>query len=253
MQAYEGESELILTQDMTDLMLTPVTEGVPMQEPFDVDQGLGFMLLNLGQETWFIHFGGSFPGYISVLVGQPERGFAVAILTNSWSGYELIWEMLYSIFYAYGILPTTGQKLSLGYSLLLFLSAFLFGPVSIVARKRRTKLEGDGVGCKQGRVANIAILMVMLTVTAILVLSLLYRGPLGGGLIHSLNTGETVLTKALLGLFFSTPIILVVLTFYIWRKHYWSFHERLQYTLLILGALAGVWLLRDLWGLMFWG
>jgi len=49
MKSYAGESEVILTQDMTDLMLTPVTEGIPMQEPFDVDQGLGFMLLNLGQ------------------------------------------------------------------------------------------------------------------------------------------------------------------------------------------------------------
>jgi CubicO group peptidase (beta-lactamase class C family) len=253
MKAYQGESELILTQGMANLMLTPVTEDIPMQEPFDVDQGLGFMLQNLGQETWFIHFGGSFPGYISVLLGQPERGFAVAILTNSWSGYELIWEILYSIFYAYGILPTTNQIFGLAYSLLLFLIAFLFWRVSFVARQRRTKLEGEGLDRKQNSIATIATLTIMLTVAAILVLSLLYRGPLGGGLVHSLNTGETVLTKALLGLFFSTPIILVVLTYNIWKKHLWSFQERVYYTLLALGSLAGVWFLRDLWGLMFWG
>jgi hypothetical protein len=39
----------------------------------------------------------------------------------------------------------------------------------------------------------------------------------------------------------------------IWRKRYWSFRERVQHSLVVLGALVGVFLLRDLWGLMFWG
>jgi CubicO group peptidase (beta-lactamase class C family) len=253
MRAHAGESETVLSQDMVNLMLVPVTE-VPMQEPFDTDQGLGFMLLHLGQEAWFIHFGGSFPGYISVLLAQPERGFGVAIMTNAWSGYELIWEILYSIFYAYGILPTTGQVLGMGYSLLLFLAAFLFWPVGYVVRRARTrKLEGEGAEHRQGRVATMARIVAMLTVTAVLVLSLLYRGPLGGDLVHSLNRGETVLTKALLGVFFSTPIILVVLTVLVWKNRYWSIPERVQYTIIVLGALVGVFLLRDLWPLMFWG
>jgi CubicO group peptidase (beta-lactamase class C family) len=254
MRAHAGESQTVLSQDMVNLMLTPVTEGIPLQEPFDADQALGFSLLNLGQETWFIHFGGSFPGYISVLVGQPERGFGVAIMTNAWSGYELIWEILYSIFYAYGILPTTGQVLGMGYSLLLVLITFLLWPVRYVVRRVRTrKQEGEETERRQGKVATIALIVAMLTVTAVLVLTLLYRGPLGGALVHSLNRGETVLTKALLGIFFSTPIILVVLTVLVWRKRCWSIQERVVYTTIVLGALAGVYLLRDLWGLMFWG
>jgi CubicO group peptidase (beta-lactamase class C family) len=254
MRAHAGESQTVLSQDMVNLMLTPVTEGIPLQEPFDADQALGFSLLNLGQETWFIHFGGSFPGYISVLVGQPERGFGVAIMTNAWSGYELIWEILYSIFYAYGILPTTGQVLGMGYSLLLFLITFLLWPVRYVVRRVRTrKQEGEETERRQGKVATIALIVAMLTVTAVLVLTLLYRGPLGGALVHSLDRGETVLTKALLGIFFSTPIILVVLTVLVWRKRCWSIQERVVYTTIVLGALAGVYLLRDLWGLMFWG
>ena len=152
-----------------------------------------------------------------------------------------------------GLIKAGRAEHGLGYGLLLSLIAFLFCPVSFVVRKRPSKLEGEGLDRKQSRIATIAIFTIMLTIAAILVLSLLYRGPLGGGLVHSLNTGETVLTKALLGLFFSTPIILVVLTFFIWKKHVWSFQERLQYSLLVLGALAGVWFLRDLWGLMFWG
>jgi CubicO group peptidase (beta-lactamase class C family) len=254
MRAHAGESETVLSQDMANLMLTTVTEGIPMQEPFDADQALGFSLLNLGQETWFIHFGGSFPGYISVLLAQPERGFGVAIMTNAWSGDALIWEILYSIFYAYGIFPTTGQVLGMGYSLLLFLAAFLLWPVSYVVRTVRTrKLDGTKAGSRQGKIATIARVVAMLTVTAVFALSLLYRGPLGGSLVHSLDRGETVLTKALLGIFFSTPIILVALTALVWKNRYWSLPERVRYTLVVLGALVGVFILRDLWGLMFWG
>ncbi len=254
MQAYAGESEMVLSREMVNLMLTPVAEGIPLQEPFDVDQALGFALLNLGQETWFIHFGGSFPGYISVLLAQPDRGFGVAILTNAWSGYELIWEIVYSIFYAYGIMPTTDQVLGIGYSLLLFLVAFLVWPVGCIIRRiRNRKLKSEEMECRKGKVPRVASIVVMLTVTAILVLSLLYRGPLGGSLVHNQSEGETVLTKALLGIFFSSPIILMILTVLVWKNQYGSIQERVQYTIIVLGALIGVFILRDLWGLMFWG
>ena len=253
-QAYTGESETVLSQDMARHMLTPVTKGIPLQEPFAADQALGFSLLHLGQESWFIHFGGSFPGYISVLLAQPERGFGVAIMTNAWSGYELIWEILYSIFYAYGIFPTTGQVLGMGYSLLLFTAVFLLWPVGYIVRRVRVhKLEVKEAEFKPGKVAAIARIVAMLTVTAVLVLMLLYRGPLGGALVHSLDRGEPVLIKALLGIFFSTPIILGILTVLVWKNRFWSIPERVQYTIIVLGALVGVFLLRDLWPLMFWG
>jgi CubicO group peptidase (beta-lactamase class C family) len=254
MRAYQGESETVLSQEMTRRMLTPVTEGIPLQEPFDADQALGFSLLHLGQETFIIHFGGAFPGYISVLLAQPERGFAVAIMTNSWSGDEIIWEIFYSIFYAYGILPSTGQVLGIGYSLVLFLAVFALWPGRyIVHRIRGRKLENAGTAQRQPKAAAIARVVAMLTVIAILVLTLLYRGPLGGALVHSLDRGETVLTKALLGTFFSMPIFLAVLTALAWRKRYWSVQERVQYTVIVLAALFGVYILRDLWPLMFWG
>jgi CubicO group peptidase (beta-lactamase class C family) len=254
MQAHAGESDTVLSQDMVGLMLTPVTKGIPLQEPFDADQALGFSLLHLGQETWLIHFGGSFPGYISVLLAQPERGFGVAVMTNAWSGDALIWQILYSIFYAYGILPTAGQVLSMAYTLLLSLAAFLLWPADCVVRRVRNRTpEHREAELTQGKVAAIARITAILTVLAALALSLLYRGPLGGGLVHSLDRGETVLTKALLGIFFSTPIILVVLTVLVWKNRYWSIPERVQYTVIVMGALIGVYILRDLWGLMFWG
>lgn len=263
MRAHAGESNTVLSQDMVNLMLTPVTGDIPLQEPFDADQALGFSLLHLGQDTWFIHFGGSFPGYISVLMALPERGFGVVMMTNAWSGYELIWEILYSIFYAYGILPTTGQVLSMGYSLLLFLSVWVLWPVGYVVRRIRTQKPGSAeTERKQGKVplrfrlykvATIARVVAMMTVAAILALTFLYRGPLGGYLVNARSRGETPLTKALLGLFFSAPIILVISAVLAWKNRYWSIQERVQYTLIVLGALVGVYTLRDLWGLMFWG
>ena len=95
--------------------------------------------------------------------------------------------------------------------------------------------------------------VVTVTVTAVLALTLLYRGPLGGVLVNAPSRGETVLTKALLGLFFCMPIILVVFVVLAWVNRYWSIEGRVQYTAIAVGAVAGVCLLGDLWGLMFWG
>lgn len=254
MRAYAGESETVLSQEMTRRMLTPVTEGIPLQAPFEADQALGFSLLHLGQETFMIHFGGAFPGYISVLVAQPERGFGIVIMTNAWSGDEIIWEILYSVLYAYGILPSTGQVLNMGYGLVLFLAVFTLWPGSYVVRRIRTrKMEKVESQHGQPKTATIARVAALLTVMAVLVFTLIYRGPLGGALVHSLDRGETILTKALLGLFFSTPVILAVLTVLVWRNRYWSIAERVQYTIIVLAAVVGVYILRDLWPLMFWG
>jgi hypothetical protein len=234
-------------------MLTPVTESTPLQEPFDAAQALGFSLIELGQDTWFIHFGGTFPGYISGIIASPERGFGIAVLTNSWTGYDLIWEIWYSIFYAYGILPTSGQVVGIGYSLLLTLAAFLLWPVSYILPNRQSRpLQGTGTVRKQGKVAVFATVTIILTVISIVVMSFLYRGPLAGYMVPDRSTGYSPLVKGLFGLFFSTPIILVVASIGVWKNKCWSNQKRIYFSLVVLGALLGIYLLRDLWGLMFW-
>jgi CubicO group peptidase (beta-lactamase class C family) len=254
MRARAGEPSSILSQETAELMLTPVAQGIPLQEPFDADQALGFSLLNLGGETFMIHFGGSFPGYISALVAQPETGFGVVVMTNAWSGYELIWEILYSTFYAYNVLPTTSQVLSMVYAGLLFLAMILLWPVAYVVRRLQARrVASDGTESRQGPVAVVAQILALLTVTAIAVVTFLYRGPLGGHMVHSPNTGEPPLTKALLAVFFVLPIVLVVVTALVWKKRCWSMWRRVYYTVIVLGTIVGVVLLRDLWGLMFWG
>jgi hypothetical protein len=105
----------------------------------------------------------------------------------------------------------------------------------------------------QDRLATAVRVLLTLVALAILILSYLYRGPLGGCLIPDRARGEPPLAKALLGVFFATPIVLLVSTGLVWKNRSWSVLGRVQYTLVALGALVGVVLLRDLWGLMFWG
>jgi hypothetical protein len=76
----------------------------------------------------------------------------------------------------------------------------------------------------------------MLIEIAILMLTFLYREPLGGVLVHSLDRSETPLTKALLGPFFATPIVLVVYLVLAWRNGYYSIQGRVQYKLVVLGC-----------------
>jgi hypothetical protein len=56
----------------------------------------------------------------------------------------------------------------------------------------------------------------------------------------------------MLGIFFSMPILLIVYTTLAWVKRFWSRGERIRFTLVVMGALVGVFLIRDLWDLMFW-
>jgi hypothetical protein len=257
MNAYRGRSDRILSQEMAQQMMTVQFEDVAMQAPYDVDMGLGFDLLHLGGETWLIFFGGSFPGYISVLLFQPDRGTGIAILTNSFTGYELIWEILYSYFYAYGIFPTKGQILEMGYSSLIFLAALLVLPGGLVSGRAKSRLseaeelaQEELTGRGRGLITRIYALLVAGSVFAI---TFRFRGPWGGFQTYPLWKGAPVLTKGLLGSFFFSGIILVISTIQVWVKGLWKPRDLITYTLLVVGILVGMFLLRDLWEVMFWG
>ncbi len=257
MDAYQGKSDQILSQEMVQEIMTVQFEDVAMQAPYDVDMGIGFDLLHLGGETWLIFFGGSFPGYISVLLFQPDLGTGIAILTNSFTGYELIWEILYSYFYTYGIFPTTGQVLEMGYSILLLLATIL--TILWGLRKKKTSNNSSEVNelvqkmpAGKGR-GLFQRIFALLAAGSVLVITFRFRGPWGGFQTYPLWKGAPVLTKGLLGTFFFSGIILVILTIQVWVKGLWTLRERIAYTLVSLGILGGMFLLRDLWEVMFWG
>jgi hypothetical protein len=228
-----------------------------MQAPYDVDIGLGFDLLHLGDETLLIHFGGSFPGYTSVLLCQPERGFGAAILTNSFTGYELIWEILYSIFYAYGIFPTAGQLGQIALSAGVFL-----GALTLLVRGGRSWNASPQTGAKDEFAGNhrrterhaIGMRIFLFLVAAVaLTITLRFRGPWGGYQVHPLWKGAPWSTKLCLGGFFTSGLILLSITIRACYKNHWSSHVRIYISMLVLGVLVVMFLLRDLWTVMFWG
>jgi hypothetical protein len=249
MQAYQGGDSAIISRDMAHQIMEPIYEDVPMQAPYDVDIGLGFDLLHLGGDTWLIHFGGSFPGYISVLLLQPERGFGAAILTNSFTGYELIWEIIYSLYFAYGIFPTTDQVLEMGYSALLFLAVFLTWPGSLVIRRKTPRHPS----LSPNKISWPSRLFLLLMAAGVFLITFRFRGPMGGYQTQPLWKGAPVLTKGLLGTFFTGILLLLIHTLVLWVTGRGTIRERLLFSLLVLAALAGAVMLSDLWGVMFWG
>jgi len=257
MDAYQGRSNEILSREMVQEIMTVQFEDVAMQAPYDVDMGLGFDLLHLGGETWLIFFGGSFPGYISVLLVQPDRGAGIAILTNSFTGYELIWEILYSYFYAYGIFPTTRQILTIFLSAVLFLAALaslVWDWFQSLIKRYSTEKDGLEEPASIEKMKGWGIRLYLLVLAAsTLAITVRFQGPWGGYLVHPLWKGASWTTKLLLGSYFTSAIPLIVFTIQVWTKKLWTLRKRIFATLLTAGILGAMIALRDLWEVMFWG
>jgi CubicO group peptidase (beta-lactamase class C family) len=73
-----GQSNVVLSQSMSNLMLTPVLNNF----------GLGLQVEGAGQQQTFSH-GGSNAGYQNMLVAYTERGDGVVVMTNGDRGGEL--------------------------------------------------------------------------------------------------------------------------------------------------------------------
>jgi CubicO group peptidase (beta-lactamase class C family) len=100
MYARDGESNLILSQEMADEMITPQIEI--LDSFFSDSYGLGFELGGEGREFRFIHTGGTW-GSTCLLWVYPETGQGAVIMTNSASGEGAIRiEILLSIAAEYG-------------------------------------------------------------------------------------------------------------------------------------------------------
>lgn len=91
MLSKKGQSEALLSQAITELMLTPVKEGI----------GLGLFVKGNGQDLEFFH-GGSNEGYRCAMTAFPERGQGAVIMTNGDLGGDLILEIFRSISAEYG-------------------------------------------------------------------------------------------------------------------------------------------------------
>ncbi len=104
LKTLKGESELVLSQKMTTVMLTPFVEDFV---------GLGFFINKRKDEVYFGH-GGWDEGFSSELVAHRDKGYGVVVLTNS-NHPEFISELIRSVAltYAWDGYVTEFKKLDL--------------------------------------------------------------------------------------------------------------------------------------------
>lgn len=92
MQAYSGQSNNVLSQEMAIEMLTPGLGGC----------GLGLFVDDDGGDLFYFQHDGANDGYKSYLLAYPKRGQGVVIMTNGDNGDALWREIRNSVNIEYG-------------------------------------------------------------------------------------------------------------------------------------------------------
>ena len=121
MLSWNGRSNKVLSREMVIQMLTSHADDVPDMSPFNLDYGLGWYLWNFGNHSYFVHGGDNPEGFQSIVIGLPEKGWGVIIMTNGVNGSRLYFEILYQIAAAYGFLPSLRTLAFIGYLIFLIL------------------------------------------------------------------------------------------------------------------------------------
>ena len=125
MLSWNGHSNKVLSTDIVIEMLTTHADDVPDMSPLDLDYGLGWYLREFGGNAYFVHGGDNPEGFQSILMGLPEKGWGVVIMTNGVNGSRLYFEILYSIAEAYGLFPSLRALAVIGYLIFLLLTLLL--------------------------------------------------------------------------------------------------------------------------------
>jgi CubicO group peptidase (beta-lactamase class C family) len=126
MMTYTGQSEKIISQEMSVEMLTPQIE----------DRGLGPWIDDEGGDLFYFAQPGHNDGFKSFVVGYPKRGQGLVIMTNSDVGDEMYYEVLNSINHEYGWV----KSYTVLYVVLVVMA--IVGVVGfLVLRRRRSRTE----------------------------------------------------------------------------------------------------------------
>jgi len=96
-RAYQGKSEKILSQSTATQLFHKECEIDQKAIPLPFFQGLGVFLMGEGKDLVFTHPGENYPGFISWLMGWPERSTAAVIMTNGAQGFMLAMEIVSAI------------------------------------------------------------------------------------------------------------------------------------------------------------
>ncbi len=93
-RAYQGRSDRILSRESARRLLHPELNLDPRMFGLPLAEGLGVMLMGEGADRAFAHPGSNLPGLNCWLVGWPERGTAVVVMTNGAQGEVLAMEII---------------------------------------------------------------------------------------------------------------------------------------------------------------
>ncbi|MEE9189794.1 MAG: serine hydrolase domain-containing protein [Candidatus Neomarinimicrobiota bacterium] len=104
MLAYHGRSEIIITQEMARQMFKPELDLDPRIFGTPLSQGLGVFLFRQGEEDWVFGYpGNNYPGSTCWLLGWPEKGVGLVIMTNGNRGEILPFEIMSTLTREYGV------------------------------------------------------------------------------------------------------------------------------------------------------
>ena len=87
-RAVRGDMDAILSPDMARAMLTPTNSD---------RMGLGFVLEQHDNSTYFSHGGGNPPGFTCFLIAHKDAGYGAVVMTNSNNGVRLYREIIRAI------------------------------------------------------------------------------------------------------------------------------------------------------------
>ncbi|HUS86649.1 MAG TPA: serine hydrolase domain-containing protein [Bacteroidales bacterium] len=94
MLSYQGKSGIIISQEMTSRLFSKEFDLDPRMFGLPLSEGLGVLLMGEGKDLLFMHPGSNLPGLNCWLIGWPERGNSIVIMTNGAQGEVLAMEIV---------------------------------------------------------------------------------------------------------------------------------------------------------------
>ncbi len=94
MRSYRGESDKLFSRETARAMLRPEMDLDPSLLGMPLREGLGVLLGAEDKPFWFGHPGDNYPGASSWVVGYPDLGVGLVIMTNGAKGNLLAMEIM---------------------------------------------------------------------------------------------------------------------------------------------------------------
>lgn len=101
MKAFQGKSEKILNQETAKELFSPQHDIDPRIFGVPLTEGLGVLMFGEGDDFAFAHPGHNLPGMTSWLIGWPNKGLAIVIMTNGTKGDLISMEIISGIVQEY--------------------------------------------------------------------------------------------------------------------------------------------------------